>query len=94
MVVQLGVVSPAREVGEGGGDDPGHVLFDDAAGTRAGVKDVRLGVGEDVVDRLAVTVRDDGFRVLVGERPGRRYGLARAESEVEAGDRRSYFPAR
>ena len=52
MVVQLRVVSSAREVGEGGGDDPGHVLFDDAAGTRAGVEDVALGVGKDVVDRL------------------------------------------
>ena len=67
------IVKPAREVGEQGIDDSGHVLFDDAAGTRTGVEDVALGVGEDVVDRLAVTLGDDGFRVLVGERPSRRY---------------------
>ena len=76
MVVQLRVVRSACEVGEGGGDDPGHVLFDDAAGTRAGVKDVGLGIGEDVVDRFAMALRDDGFGVLVGERPGRRNALS------------------
>jgi hypothetical protein len=76
MVVQLRIVKPAREVGERGRDDPGHVLFDDAAGTGTGVKDVGLGIGEDVVDRFAMALRDDGFGVLVGERPGRRNALA------------------
>ena len=32
------------------------------------MEDGRLGVGEDVVDRLAMTVGDDSFGVLVGER--------------------------
>ena len=92
--MQLRIVKPAREVGERGRDDPGHVLFDDAAGTGTGVKDVGLGIGNDVVDRFAMTLRDNGFGVLIGERPGRRDALARTECEVKAGDRGSCFPAR
>ena len=78
--MELGVVQPAREVGEGGGDDPRHVLLDDPVLPRAGAEDVTLGVGEDVVDRLEVAVVDDGLRLRIGERPGDRHRLRRIEA--------------
>ena len=94
MAVQLGIVRPAREVGERGCDDPGDVLFDDPVLARTRVEYFLLRVGDDVVDRLSVTVRDDISRLVVGESPEDRERFRGAEAKIEAGDRGTPGPPR
>jgi hypothetical protein len=58
------------------------------------VEHLFLRVGDDVVDRLSVTVRDDISRLVVGESPEDRERFRRAEAKIEAGDRGAPGPPR
>ena len=83
MVVELGIAVSGIEVGEARRDDPDDVLFDAALLARAGVKDLALGVGEDLGDGLLVAPVDDFAGLLVGQGPGHRHALGGAERQVE-----------
>ncbi len=86
MIVHLGVIGPARPVGESGCDDAGDVLFDDAVRAGAGAKHLPLRIGEDVPDGLEMAVVDDQLRLLIAEGPGDRDRLRGRERQIEAGD--------
>ena len=88
VVVELGVVGAAGPVAEADGHYAVDVFLDHPVGARPGAEDLGLGVGQYHLYGPAVAAVDDSLGRLVGQCPGHRHGLGRAEGEVEAGHRR------
>src|ERR1039458_5896645 len=86
MVVQLAIVSPAREVGEGRGDNACDVFRDDPVRPRTRAEHLAFRVVEDELDRFAVALLDDTSGLVVTESPHDRNRLGDRKREVETGN--------